>query len=474
MTGPAAPQAAPSARRLGIEAALVAAFVFLVAAWGACRTIYVGDSGELVAAVSVLGIPHPSGYPLYVLLGKLWTLLLPIGSIAYRMSLFSVACTAAACGLLHHLLRRLGRTPRRRPWPRCYSPSRPASGARPTCSVSTRSTCCSWSWSWPRRSPGSATGEDRLLLLACFLCGLGATNHTFMGLVAFAVGIFALVTRPGLLRRPRLLVAMPAAAIVGLLPYAYLPLRSRMDPPLDWGNPETFSAFMNVVLRRDFWNRSWAEGPADAIPIAADYLSSIGYELLIAGAVLAVVGVVAARRRGAQRWPVVLPLLVMAANAFAVGLHGSRSDIFIWHRYYIPSYAMAALLAGLGCAGGARARGAAPPGRLAALGVAAAGACRPSVWSCTGASSTAAATGSPTTSRASCSRRCRRGRTSRRATTTSCSCSIYLQLVEGLRPDVDLILQGVASRPRFRFHEERAPLHLGLRPQRLSGQLRRR
>src|SRR5512139_4186294 len=85
--------------------------LFALYGLGACPTIYVGDSGELVTAAHTLGIPHPSGYPLYVLLGKLWTLLVPVGSIAYRMSLFSAACTAAACGVLHHLLRRLGAHP---------------------------------------------------------------------------------------------------------------------------------------------------------------------------------------------------------------------------------------------------------------------------------------------------------------------------------------------------------------------------
>ena len=35
-------------------------------------------------------------------------------------------------------------------------------------------------------------------------------------------------------------------------------------------------------------------------------------------------------------------------NFWAVGVHGSRSDIFIWHRYYVPAYMMAALLAGVG------------------------------------------------------------------------------------------------------------------------------
>jgi hypothetical protein len=53
------------------EALAVAAVVFAIHARGAAPTIYVGDSGELVAAAATLGIPHPSGYPLYVLLGKL-------------------------------------------------------------------------------------------------------------------------------------------------------------------------------------------------------------------------------------------------------------------------------------------------------------------------------------------------------------------------------------------------------------------
>ena len=87
-------------RRTAAFALGLGLLAFSVYAWGACRTIYVGDSGELVTAVYLLGIPHPTGYPLYVLLGKLWTLALPFGSIAWRMSLFSAACAAGACALL--------------------------------------------------------------------------------------------------------------------------------------------------------------------------------------------------------------------------------------------------------------------------------------------------------------------------------------------------------------------------------------
>src|SRR6185295_19821392 len=94
----------------------------------------------------------------------------------------------------------------------------------------------------------------------------------------------------------------------------------------------------------DFWGRAWIESPADLLVIFGDYFTSLWSELLFVGAALAVAGALMGRRRA----PVLLPLLVMAVNFLAVAFHGSRSDIFIWHRYYIPSYAMAALLAAVG------------------------------------------------------------------------------------------------------------------------------
>src|SRR6185436_5109611 len=63
---------------------------------------------ELVTAAAMLGIPHPTGYPLYVLLGHLWTVLLPIGEPAWRMSLFSAACGGAAAGVFYAVIRHEG------------------------------------------------------------------------------------------------------------------------------------------------------------------------------------------------------------------------------------------------------------------------------------------------------------------------------------------------------------------------------
>jgi hypothetical protein len=58
-------------------------------------TIFLGDSGEIAAAAYNLGIPHPPGYPLDMLLGKI-SMSIPAGDMAFRMnilsSLFAVIC----------------------------------------------------------------------------------------------------------------------------------------------------------------------------------------------------------------------------------------------------------------------------------------------------------------------------------------------------------------------------------------------
>jgi hypothetical protein len=56
------------------------------------------DSGDLAAAVISLGIPHPPGYPTYVLLGWLWTALPLGGDVAYRLNVLSAVGAALAAG----------------------------------------------------------------------------------------------------------------------------------------------------------------------------------------------------------------------------------------------------------------------------------------------------------------------------------------------------------------------------------------
>src|SRR5262245_5296394 len=59
----------------------------------------------------ILGVPHPPGYPLYMMVGWLWSWL-PLGSLMFRMSVLSAACGAVTIWLVAVLLEMLGCGPR--------------------------------------------------------------------------------------------------------------------------------------------------------------------------------------------------------------------------------------------------------------------------------------------------------------------------------------------------------------------------
>lgn len=422
-------------------------------ALGACRTAYVGDSGELTAAVGTLGIPHPSGYPLYVMLGHLWTRLLFMADVALAMSLLSAVCAAGAAAGLYHVARLAGISRAGAALAALLLAVGPSFWSQANIQrvyalnalfvVAATGTMLAW---FQDRSP-------RALVATFLLCGLGAANHTFMAIYAVAAGLFMLSVEPQLLLSPlqtlRRGVTIGLAFIVGLAPYAYLPIRSSMNPRLDWGNPESLQGFLDVVLRRDFWQRAWIEQPADVLTAGTDWAVSLGDESAWIGLGLAMVGLAWGAR---HRAPVLLPLLVMIGNVAAMSLHGSRSDIFIWHRYYIPSYIMLALLAGYGWH--AIAARAAKPWHWVILAL-------PAYLLVTGYSAydrsrfdfgedfaTMVLDSLPP------------GANLIATDDNVLFVLIYLHLVEGRRPDVNLILQGVgkADLPPLRFNPETEPL----------------
>lgn len=66
-----------------------------------------GDSAEFQTIAYTLGVGHPTGYPIYVLLAKLFTFL-PVGDIAYRVNLFSAFSAALTVTLVYLITRKLG------------------------------------------------------------------------------------------------------------------------------------------------------------------------------------------------------------------------------------------------------------------------------------------------------------------------------------------------------------------------------
>jgi len=63
------------------------------------------DGGDLITAAATGGIAHPTGYPVYLLLARVFQLL-PVGSLAYRTNLMSAAATVFAAVLIYVLVTR--------------------------------------------------------------------------------------------------------------------------------------------------------------------------------------------------------------------------------------------------------------------------------------------------------------------------------------------------------------------------------
>ncbi|HEX7576522.1 MAG TPA: DUF2723 domain-containing protein [Verrucomicrobiae bacterium] len=58
------------------------------------------DSGELCTASFYAGIPHPPGYPFWAIYSWLWTVIVPFGSVAWRVEVGESFAAAMACGLV--------------------------------------------------------------------------------------------------------------------------------------------------------------------------------------------------------------------------------------------------------------------------------------------------------------------------------------------------------------------------------------
>jgi hypothetical protein len=87
---------------LGAVAVFVAVLIVYVVTLAPTVTFW--DAGEFIAAAKILGIPHPPGTPLFVLLGNVWGRLVPLGEFAYRTNLMTAVFSAATAALFFLLV----------------------------------------------------------------------------------------------------------------------------------------------------------------------------------------------------------------------------------------------------------------------------------------------------------------------------------------------------------------------------------
>src|SRR5688500_19753371 len=81
-------------------AAIASTLVFLLYLVTLSPSTAMWDTSEYLAAAYVLGIPHPPGNPLFVLIGRVFAVLpLPGTSVAVRINLLAALCSALSAAM---------------------------------------------------------------------------------------------------------------------------------------------------------------------------------------------------------------------------------------------------------------------------------------------------------------------------------------------------------------------------------------
>jgi hypothetical protein len=214
-------------------------------------TVLPSNSGEFQFVADVLGIAHPPGYPLYTMLGKLFTLI-PLGDVAYRVNLMSAFFAASTLALVSRTVRRVTDSA--------------LGGIAGALALGTATTFWAQATTANVRSMTAffvalmlfalvnyaKRRSEIYLILFALAFGLGITHHGSLVFLILPFIAFLLVTDLSLFTRVRPLLKPLLAFLLSLSVLLYLPIRGILGSPFGPPNIATPAGFLNHVLARGF------------------------------------------------------------------------------------------------------------------------------------------------------------------------------------------------------------------------------
>jgi hypothetical protein len=306
------------------------------------RSVGYTDSGELAAVICTLGIAHPTGYPLFTVLGRCWVMLpLPWEEIL-RLNILSAVLVSIVVSLFFKTSIAIARAAKTfapkdgviRKWK-----GAPFVAASAIASLTLGFSTTFWSQSTVLEVYALhlvlillsiltfISGlEDQLqkpdfisrfLICFAFVLGLSFSNH--MTSILLAPGFLWLYFRTFGLRKKsfvRLLVLTPFF-LAGLSIYLYLPIRSAAHPLLNWGNPDTLERFFWHVSGKQY--RVWMFSGWEVVNKQFKYyLTNFPAEFNAVAIACALVGLAALWRRSKRM--VIFLLLLFCSTILYAGL----------------------------------------------------------------------------------------------------------------------------------------------------------
>ncbi|MCC6741489.1 MAG: DUF2723 domain-containing protein [Planctomycetia bacterium] len=352
------PETTACSRSDRVFALACAGIAFIIFLLTCARDLTGEDCGELVTAAKVLGVAHPPGYPIWCLLGQVFTWI-PIGSVAFRVALLSAVAAAGTVFFVALLILRFTR-------------SRPAAATGSlllafsldfwsqaviaevyTLNTLFLSAALYLTWRWYEDR------TNRLLFGLALTLGLSLTNHSTMGPLLILFLLFVISVHWNIWREPGLLPLTFLLTALPLVLYAYLPMRAEAQTIMNWGNPRTLEDVVDHVLRRQS-SAEFTHAPRTASGLwaqAVTMLREAGKQWTPWLGWIALPGAWLALRRH-WRFGVLLAAIFGACTVgFTVLLNFDVSDrekVTAYRLFYIPAWVVAAIWMGFAVEGAGR------------------------------------------------------------------------------------------------------------------------
>ena len=237
-------------KKIKIICAIYLLFILCFLIFSTSPSVNSGDSGEFITTSCILGIAHSPGYPLYSLLGKMFSIMIPFGNYAYRINLMNTIFVLISIifvilwsiNVYNEKIKILILL--------CFLGVLIFSEAYLKNTIQTEVFILNSLFSIVLIiSSYYAKKQQNLWYLISFISGLSLGNHHTI--VFLFPGIFYLFVSYKNLDLKKIFLCI-FFFFLGFSCYIMLPIRSQKNPYFDWGDTEKLANLYNVITRKDY------------------------------------------------------------------------------------------------------------------------------------------------------------------------------------------------------------------------------